>query len=156
LNDLGSCARVDSSELFLGALHHAPDDVIEKFASGRKYQTAGAHDLVMLVWTAFELAFPMFWCDVHMGDDEPDRGAFHIIRTRRAFLPEGSLWHKFLKLASSGDYDGVAKAFLNDLPLLYPVIDSSKMNAKFARLHADGSNREHPWDLCWPCDISTA
>jgi hypothetical protein len=82
----------------------------------------------MLVWTAFELAFPVFWCEVHRGDDGPDRGASHIVRTRRAFLPEGSLWRKFLQLASVGDYDGLAKAFLNDLPLLYPhypAFDSS-------------------------------
>lgn len=112
--------------MFQGALHHAPDHVIRKFASHEKYQTAGAHDLVMLVWTAFELAFPSFWCEVHRRDDTPDHGASYIVRTRHAFLPKGSLWHKFLQLAACQDYDGLANAFLKDLPLLYPVFDSLK------------------------------
>jgi hypothetical protein len=122
LNDLGSSAEIGSVARFAGALYHAPDDVIRSHASGATYTPEGWHDLVMLVWTAFELAFPVFWCEVHKhGAAKLDKKSANLlIATRQAFVLENSVWMQLLELAKAGQYDELATAFERSLPRFYP------------------------------------
>jgi hypothetical protein len=118
INDLGSAAALGQPTQFTGALQHAPVHVIVAWSQGARYMPAPADDLEMLVWTAFELAFPLVWSRVYLCGPDADG----ILRVRAGFLPKNSLWHRLLGAASAANYALLSDELTDFLTSFYPNV----------------------------------
>jgi len=108
LNDWGCAVEIGKEVAFSGALHYAPDRILEHLS---EYSPMPSDDLVMVVRCVFQRMAGELFENVR---SEQDPAA---ILTFWRYHMSSPFWQRMLDLALKSDYDGLKIAIQDYLPV---------------------------------------